>query len=147
MSNTVHAYTDGSFDNANGDYGVYGAGVVIINNGVVSEFNYADSKEEYSIMRNIAGELEAAKFAMYYALSNGIKEITIHHDYIGVGAWCTGQWRAKKDYTQAYVEYYRKITNKGVKINFVKVKAHSGIKHNERADVLANEAIKRFLTK
>ena len=141
MKNEVFAYVDGSF---NSSYGVYGCGVVISNNGQIHEKNYATYNEDFAKLRNIAGECEASKYAMYYALTNNIPEITIYHDYVGVGAWCTGKWKANPDYTQEYRAFYQKVSQK-VKVNFVKVKGHSGVELNERADKLAKDAISDFI--
>lgn len=141
MKNKVFAYVDGSF---NSSYGVYGCGVVISNNGQIYEKNYATYNEDFTKLRNIAGECEASKYAMYYALTNNIPEITIYHDYVGVGAWCTGTWQAKQDYTREYRAFFDKVSRK-VKVNFVKVKGHSGVELNERADKLAKDAISDFI--
>lgn len=141
MKNKVFAYVDGSF---NSEYEIYGCGVVISHNGVLHEKQHASYNEDFAKLRNIAGECEASKYAMYYALTNNIPEITIYHDYVGVGAWCTGKWQAKQDYTREYREFFNKVSRK-VKVNFVKVKGHSGVELNERADRLAKNAITDFI--
>ena len=136
MKKGLIAYIDGSF---NSQHFVYGSGVIIINNNEINEFKHASQN-----IKHVAGECEASKFSMYYAYSNNIPEITIYHDYIGVGAWCTGTWKAKNDYTQGYKAYFEKISKK-VKVNFVKVEAHSGVFYNEKADTLAKNAILEFI--
>lgn len=142
-SNTPYAYIDGSFDSKNS---IYGSGVVIVINGEYHEIKHAGNNAEYAELHNVAGEIEAAKYVMYYAALNSIPEITIFYDYKGIESWATGEWKAKLRYTQDYVKYYSKIAGR-VKINFVKVKAHTGVKLNERVDTLAKEAIAEYKIK
>ena len=42
-----------------------------------------------------------------------------------------------------YVKFYNKVKER-VKVNFVKVKAHTGVELNELVDKLAKEAIEQF---
>ena len=137
----IYAYIDGSFDRKNG---IYGSGVVIVDGDKTTEFKHAGNKEEYAELHNVAGEIEAAKFVMWYAVNNKIPEITIFYDYQGIESWATGEWKANLAYTQEYREYARKVF-KYVNVNFIKVKAHTGIELNERVDFLAKESIKEFL--
>ena len=136
----VYAYIDGSFDRING---IYGSGVVIVDGDKKYEFKHAGNREEYAQLHNVAGELEAAKFVMWYAVDKKIKEITLFYDYQGIEAWATGDWQANLPYTQNYVKFYNKIKTV-VKVNFVKVKAHTGVELNEVVDKLAKDAIAEF---
>ena len=92
---------------------------------------------------NVAGEIEAAKFVMWYAVDKKIPEITIFYDYEGIESWVTGEWKANLNYTKDYVEFARKASAK-VKLHFIKVKAHTGVELNELVDSLAKEAIEEF---
>ena len=87
--------------------------------------------------------MEAAKFVMWYAVDKKIKEITLFYDYQGIEAWAVGDWKANLPYTQDYVKFYNKVKT-AVNVNFVKVKAHTGIELNEVVDKLAKEAIEQF---
>ena len=147
----VYAYIDGSFDRVSG---IYGSGVVIVDGDEKYEYKHAgnreDGDEKIGEMINIkvddedvAGELEAAKFVMWYAVDKKIKEITLFYDYQGIEAWAVGDWKANLPYTQDYVKFYNKVKS-AVKVNFVKVKAHTGIELNEVVDKLAKEAIEQF---
>ena len=120
----VYAYIDGSFDRING---IYGSGVVIVDGDKKHEYKHAGNREDYAQLHNVAGELEAAKFVMWYAVDKKIKEITLFYDYQGIEAWAVGDWKANLPYTQDYVKFYNKVKS-AVKVNFVKVKAHTGIK-------------------
>ena len=136
----VYAYIDGSFDRING---IYGSGVVIVDGDKRHEYKHAGNREDYAQLHNVAGELEAAKFVMWYAVDKKIKEITLFYDYQGIEAWAVGDWKANLPYTQDYVKFYNKVKT-AVKVNFVKVKAHTGIELNEVVDRLAKDAIEQF---
>ena len=138
--NGVYAYIDGSFDRVSG---IYGSGVVIVDGDEKYEYKHAGNREDYAQLHNVAGELEAAKFVMWYAVDKKIKEITLFYDYQGIEAWAVGDWKANLPYTQDYVKFYNKVKS-AVKVNFVKVKAHTGIELNEVVDKLAKEAIEQF---
>ena len=136
----VYAYIDGSFDRING---IYGSGVVIVDDDKKHEYKHAGNREDYAQLHNVAGELEAAKFVMWYAVDKKIKEITLFYDYQGIEAWAVGDWQANLPYTQDYVKFYNKVKSV-VKVNFVKVKAHTGVELNEVVDKLAKDAIAEF---
>lgn len=136
----VYAYIDGSFDRKRG---VYGSGVVIVDDEGRHEYSHAGNKKEYAELHNVAGELEAAKFVMWYAVDKKIREITIFYDYQGIESWATGAWKANLDYTKGYAAFARKVATR-VKVNFVKVKAHTGVELNELVDELAKKAIAEF---
>ena len=98
------------------------------------------NNSSWAEMRNVAGEIKAAILAMNYAISKGYKSITIFYDYQGIESWATGEWKAKKECTKAYKEYFDEIS-KIVDVSFIKVKAHSGDKYNNMADRLAGELL------
>lgn len=131
------AYVDGSYDDLKKQYAY---GVIIFFDGGQQQFSEKFSDEDMAVMRNIAGEIEGAKRAMKFCIENKIKSIDIVYDYEGIEKWCTGAWRAKEEGTKKYKKFYNEAT-KLVKINFVKVKGHSGNKFNDLADSLARSAL------
>ena len=137
-SNLVEAYVDGSYEHCIREYG---SGVVILKDGEVQK-TYSEKGNEESLvtMRNVAGEIEAAKLAMSYCLDNNIENLILYFDYEGIEKWCTGVWKTNKTGTIDYKKYYDSIKDK-LNVKFVKVKAHSGDKYNEEADKLAKRAI------
>lgn len=131
------AYVDGSYDVATGNYS---CGAVIINDGIETKLSRGFTDEAGSALRNVAGEIMGARMAIDYCLEHGIEKITIYHDYMGVGKWGDGSWKANLDMTREYKAYVA-AARKKIGIKFVKVKAHSGNKYNEMADELAKEAL------
>ena len=132
-----YAYVDGSFSI---DTKEFSYGAVIFINGELKEFSEKFSDSELAEMRNVAGEIKGSEFVMKYALLNNLKSIDIYYDYSGIEKWSTGEWKANKEGTISYRDYYLSIKDK-LHVNFIKVKGHSGDKLNDRADKLAKEAL------
>lgn len=132
-----YAYVDGSFSK---DKLEFSYGAVLFKDGEVLEFSEKFSDPELISMRNVAGEIKGAEFVMRYCIENGISEIDIYYDYMGIEKWCTGEWQANKPGTISYRDYYNSIKNK-LAVNFIKVKGHSGDKYNDLADLLAKKAL------
>ena len=74
-------FIDGSYDPATGCYSF--GGVFMYDNQIIS-FNKKYLPDEYSSMRNVAGEIKGAGYAINYAVNRGIKELHIYYDYIGI---------------------------------------------------------------
>lgn len=134
--NTAIAYVDGSYNISTREYGY---GVVFFYNGEEIHLKKGFPKDELAAMRNVAGEIKGSEAAISYALSHNISSIKIYHDYEGISKWCTGEWKANKEGTIAYRDFYNNA-KKQLKIEFVKVKGHSGDTYNDIADRLAKEA-------
>ena len=84
------AYVDGSFNVATGEFS-YGA--IIFYKGKEERFCEKYDNPELADMRNVAGELEGSMRAMRYCVENGIKELELYYDYMGIEQWCTGGWK------------------------------------------------------
>ncbi len=132
------AYVDGSFNKRTGSYSY---GVVLLKNGIVlDELSNAGSDVEYAESFQIAGECFGALNAIKWAIAHDYKKIYIHYDYLGIEMWATGQWKANKKVSKDYVQFFQAYNSK-IEVSFVKVKAHTGVKYNERADELAKLAL------
>lgn len=131
------AYVDGSYNVATGEYA---CGVVMFYGERTEYFSRKFSDAERAKMRNVAGEIEGSMCAMNYCLEQGIDSLAIYYDYEGIEKWCTGAWKANKEGTIAYRDFYKRASQK-VQIQFRKVKGHSGDKYNDLADKLAKQAI------
>lgn len=131
------AYVDGSYDE---QCGAFSCGVVLICGGEEIHLTQKFVDTELLDMHNVAGEIKGAELAMQYCLDHQIESVTIYHDYEGIARWCTGDWAAKRRGTVAYVDFYRRACY-SLRIQFVKVKGHSGDAYNDLADRLAKAAL------
>lgn len=133
------AYVDGSYCN---DTGMFSCGAVIVRSDkVIYEISEAFCIQDMVSMRNVAGEIMGMVRAVQYLISHGVKDVTVVHDYEGISKWCTGEWQTKKSGTKSFKKFYDEASKK-INIQFIKVKGHSGIQYNERADRLAKLALK-----
>ena len=139
----AYAYIDGSYDNRKK---VYGSAVLLFVEGKKISHKFAGNQPELIKLRNVAGEIEAAKYVMQYAYDQGIKQIKIYYDYAGIEMWAKKDWKANLNYTKEYASFYENIAEH-VEVIFSKVKAHTGNQYNEEADLLAKSAVADFANK
>ncbi len=135
--NSAIAYVDGSYSDADKKFSF---GAVIFHDGEEFHFNEAFKDPELVSMRNVAGEIKGAEFAMKYCVKNNIPSLCIYYDYQGIEKWCDGSWKTNKEGTISYKNTYSECA-KLVDISFCKVTGHSGNKYNDLADSLAKEAL------
>ena len=131
------AYVDGSF---NSKTKTYGYGAILVVNDVEHVFSGSNNNAEMVSMRNVSGEIEGSMRAISEAIKLGLSEVTIVYDYMGIQMWADGSWKRNKSGTVAYYNFIQKAKQK-IKINFVKVKAHSNEAMNDRVDALAKKAV------
>lgn len=136
-TNCAIAYVDGSYLH---EIKKFSFGAVIFHNGNEFHFCEAFSDSELVSMRNVAGEIKGAEFAMNYCIEHKIPSLCIYYDYQGIEKWCDGSWKATKPGTIAYKNTYLECA-KLINISFCKVVGHSGDKYNELADKLAKSAL------
>lgn len=133
----VVAYIDGSYDNETKRYGF--GGVLIVGD-KIHQFKKGYLPDEYTSARNVAGEIKGASYIINFCLKNGITELDLYYDYIGIEKWYKGEWKANSLIAKQYVEFVRNVSN-SIKVNFFKVKSHSNDKYNDLADKLAKESL------
>lgn len=138
MNNKLIAYVDGSFDESLGKY-AFGCIIITPNGETIKESGNGNNPESLAI-RNVAGKMLGAMFAVKWAVKNGYDNIELHYDYEGIEKWATGQLKAKNILTQKYTTFMKEQQSI-ITINFQKVKAHSGDFYNEEADKLAKTAL------
>ncbi len=132
------AYVDGSYAE---EIGKYAFGCVIITPDGTEICESGSNNEPASIqLRNVAGEMLGAMYAIKWAINNGYKSIDLYYDYEGIEKWATHAWKAKNPLTAKYAEFMADSA-KILKINFFKVAAHTGVKYNEMVDRLARKAL------
>jgi len=134
---SAFSFVDGSFNEVTGVYG-YGGFVQYGEKREVISGSGSDA--EMASMRNVAGEVLGSMAAIKKAVELGIDALDIYYDYSGIEMWAVGEWKRNKKGTIAYYEYIQSVKDK-IKLNFVKVKGHSGVEGNEEADMLAKKAV------
>ncbi|MHC1684828.1 MAG: viroplasmin family protein [Clostridiaceae bacterium] len=133
----VKAYVDGSY---NVETKKFGSGIVLLFKDKKETFSIIGEEESLCEMRNVAGEIKGAEFAINYAIKENAEKVEIYYDYEGIEKWCNGAWKTNKEGTIRYKEFYNKVKDL-IDIKFIKVKAHSGDKYNEEADILAKKSV------
>lgn len=136
----VQAYIDGSYNAASEKYSY---GMVVVKEDVILHIENGASEDNSSKdIRQIAGELKGAIKALEYARDNGIKELILIHDYVGVCYHATGFWERKEESSKKYYADFNYLTEtNGIKVTFVKVDSHTGDLFNEIVDEFAKKAI------
>lgn len=132
----IDIYVDGSYNISTKCYS-YGM-VVVKNDEIIHKDKGAGEDERAAAMRNVAGEVLGSLKAVKYAIDNKYNEVNVYFDYQGIQSWALGTWKRNNFLTQNYHEEM-KVLMKKIKVNFVKVKGHSGDKYNDVADLLAKE--------
>lgn len=137
-SKNIVAYVDGSYEVKNNAYS--SAALILDEEENVLERFTEEYADEYTSMRNVAGEVKSAMMAIKYAADNKYKEITIYFDYEGIQKWADKEWKANNPLTKFYQKYIDE-KRKNLIINFVKVKSHTGVKYNEEVDQMAKNIL------
>ncbi len=132
------AYVDGSFDVNAGRYS-FGCVLLTPDGKIIKESGNGDNPDSLAI-RNVAGEMLGAMYAVKWAAKNGYKSIELRYDYVGIEKWARGEWKTNHVLTGKYAAYMKHM-EEYVQISFQKVKAHSGDLYNEEADKLAKAAL------
>ena len=133
-------YVDGSFMPFLPDR--YGYGVVFLHEGKVETASHFVIDRDSARMRNVAGEVKGAMYAMETCRKRGISHMDLYYDYAGIEKWCTGEWKANLPGTKALKTYYDSVKGE-LSVSFHKVKSHTGVRYNEMADRLAKGALLR----
>jgi ribonuclease HI len=128
----VHVYTDGA---SSGNPGPAGAGAVLL----FREKRKEISKYLGETTNNVA-ELEAVLVALE-AVKDRRLPVRVHSDSSYVIGVLDGSMKAKAN--SSLVARIRQEVAEFADLRFVKVAGHAGVEHNERADALAREAIRK----
>lgn len=132
-----YSFVDGSFNSCTG---VYGYGGFVFSNGKKHILQGSGNDKEMASMRNVAGEILGAMAAIKKSIELGLDCINIYYDYMGIEMWAKGLWKCNKQGTKDYQDFIKENQSK-IKINFIKIKGHSGVEGNEEADMLAKKAV------
>ena len=137
-SERLVVYVDGSFDINLQKYS-FGC-VILLEDGRIVERSGNGDEPELLAIRNVAGEMHGAMYAVQWAFDNGYSSVVLHYDYEGIEKWATGVWSAKNPHTRKYAAFMKQMQKK-IEVIFQKVKAHSGDFYNEQVDKLAKKAL------
>lgn len=132
------AYVDGSYDDSLKKY-AFGCVFLTPSGDIIKESGNGDNPASLAI-RNVAGEMLGAMFAVKWALVNGYSEVEIRYDYEGIEKWVAGEWKAKHELAVKYAKAMNEW-EKSIRIYFLKIAAHSNNKYNDMADELAKAAL------
>lgn len=132
------AYVDGSYHHGLQRY-AFGC-ILLTPDGKEYRYSGNGNQPDSLAIRNVAGEMLGAMYAVRWAIHNRYTKIELRYDYEGIEKWVTGVWKAKTDLTQKYATYMRKCEQK-ICICFTKVEAHAGNFYNEEVDGLAKQAL------
>lgn len=132
------AYVDGSFDQKIKRYS-FGC-VLLTPDGQIIRESASGSDPKPLALRNVAGEMLGAMFAVKWAIQKGYPAVDICYDYAGIEQWATHGWQAKNDLTRQYADFMGCCSQK-INIHFTKIAAHTGNTYNEEADQLAKKAL------
>lgn len=136
-------YVDGSYNKEKSEG--YGAYVVVVNETPIRAQRCITSNHVYTDSWNVGMELLATMCAlgcMQQALQpKSVDTVKIFYDYRGIKEFIQGnpRWKAKTDVAKIYVQAVEQFVKSFplVSLEFVKVKAHTGVKWNEVVDRLA----------
>lgn len=123
----LHIFVDGSYRKG----WIYYGFIALFDEKIIEKQKGSLQATKEITQRNVAGEIKAVEMAVVWADSHKYKEIFIHYDYLGLEKWAKKEWKANISLTQKYQEFFQKFI---LKINWVKVKSHSGNKYNEMID-------------
>ena len=154
----IDIYTDGSFSKSYPSV-VYGAIVALGNKEPFLAQRYIITKDYLVNMNNVGGELTAAANSVFMVaeylneFSPNWRDVevqfTLYHDYEGIRNFIEGKppWNPSKKGSAYYVAMIKDFKSKysNVRLRFVKVRAHSGIKWNEAADSISKGSIPYYL--
>lgn len=141
----VHIYTDGSHSKVPGGYLGYGAYCDL--DGTSYRFSDTINPHKLSQYQINPKTIVSNPTAEFLALAEVLKKLSSLHnsvklifwiDYIGVGKWISGEWRAKKIYIQRIKNHVKRIISKAdFKVEIRHVRGHSGVVGNTEADLMA----------
>lgn len=137
-TNQLVVYVDGSFDEKIGKY-AFGCIILTPRGETIRESGNGNEPDSLAI-RNVAGEMLGAMYAVQWAIKNGYHNLELRYDYEGIEKWAQGEWKTKNTLTQKYANFMKSKSDI-LKISYQKVKAHSGDHYNEEADKLAKAAL------
>ncbi|MCJ0933017.1 viroplasmin family protein [Virgibacillus halodenitrificans] len=141
-NNRLVIFTDGSYSGGENPASGYGC-VIITPEKEEHEISNNVYTNRYKTTNNIGPEVLGVLEALKWALANEYKLVTIYPDLELIGKWANGDYKAKSPISKLFLRELNDKYKIALDIKFKWVPGHKGIKYNERADLLAKEAIYR----
>ena len=102
-NNQLVVYVDGSFDEKIGKY-AFGCIILTPRGETIRESGNGNEPDSLAI-RNVAGEMLGAMYAVQWAIKNDYRNLELRYDYEGIEKWAQGEWKAKNTLTQKYANF------------------------------------------
>ena len=104
-NNQLVVYVDGSFDEKIGKY-AFGCIILTPRGETIRESGNGNEPDSLAI-RNVAGEMLGAMYAVQWAIKNDYRNLELRYDYEGIEKWAQGEWKAKNTLTQKYANFMK----------------------------------------
>lgn len=140
INRNLKVYVDGSY---NYEKNIGGYGLVFVKNDTVIYEDYETIyNQDFLTLNNISVELVAAVRAVETAIAMKVHEsVTIYYDYVGIANFLRKDVRNDSDIIMRYREKMLAYQN-DIKIDFHRIRGHSGDEYHNMADRLAAKAAK-----
>lgn len=136
----VVVFTDGSFSGGSNPTSGYGC-FIMTPEGEEHEISNKVHTKRYIETNNIAPEVFGVLESLKWVLSNEYTSVTIYHDLELIGKWADGNYKANSEIAQLFLRELNDKYKIVLDVVFKWVPSHSGVKQNEKADVLAKNAV------
>lgn len=140
----IDVYVDGSWKTSRPEYSGWAYVILKPDLPRAGQIIYEDSGLVLAKSRQIDGELVSTLKALIKVKSmRKISKVNLYYDYMGIEKWATGEWKASSEIARIYVETLNGELKEVIKkVNFVKLKSHTG-EHfwNDYIDLKAKEAL------
>lgn len=133
----LDVYVVGGFSKEKERYS-FGA-VIIVDGEIVETLQRAGNNPNYIQSTNHVGEAFGTLHAMEWAIDRGFDKIKVYHEFEGVREWVSGEWEAKKPFSQDYLHHYEALAPY-IDVEFEKVEPNKINLEYELAIQLADEA-------
>lgn len=142
LQEIYHSYGDLLDDCVSSIVCKYGCGGILIVNGKEYIIRKSGNEKDAIKLKNVAGEIFGAITIMKAARKLKLKRMKLYFDFSGIEDIALSKVKPKQKnrFLLAYRDFFAEI-NKYMKIDFCKVKSHSGIELNNKADRLAKQAV------
>ena len=136
---SINVFVDGSYNIDSGQAGYGGVvdidGDVIEINGVVPDYDVSKR------LKSISGELWGTMEILKLVKNKKINNINLIYDFQGIKNYAYNIWYSTDNFIRnIYIPSINKL-KKEININFVQISSHANIAGNDRADLLAKQAV------